>query len=199
MLDRLASVLTQDPVTHKTAFVQSGALQLVQELSEQIDSPYADFAQKITCQFPREILNRFSPKYNAALLQSLVDSTLQSPSSSSSSLLPAADVCNSHGTAAAELAASLGHVDTNASCCDAKATEVALDVSIARRSVAENTKAGVALPVTTSKVCDDNGGDAAKASIIDNASDVTQCHHQQDKDSSDFQQASMCLVSQNVS
>ena len=72
MLDRLATVLAADSSGNlKTAFVQTGGLQLIQEFGEEPNSPYQSSVSPITNLFPIELVNRYSPAYNRALLDKL--------------------------------------------------------------------------------------------------------------------------------
>ncbi len=70
-LQRLAWLLNDDGGRNKTAFVQSGGLQLVQELGEEPDSPFHAVAMTVVSHFPQELVNRYSPAYNRALLEKL--------------------------------------------------------------------------------------------------------------------------------
>jgi hypothetical protein len=72
VLDRLSTVLsTPDSVSIKTSFVQNGGLQLVQEIGEEPGSPYHEKVANILALFPLELVNRYSPAYNKALLERL--------------------------------------------------------------------------------------------------------------------------------
>lgn len=71
VLERLTHVLATDPTNCKAAFVQTGGLQLVQELAEEPDSPFVAAVGKITALYPQELVNRFSPAYNRALMEQL--------------------------------------------------------------------------------------------------------------------------------
>jgi hypothetical protein len=72
VLDRLSTVLsTPDSGSIKTSFVQNGGLQLVQEIGEEPGSPYQQKVSHITALFPQELVNRYSPAYNKALLERL--------------------------------------------------------------------------------------------------------------------------------
>jgi hypothetical protein len=73
VLARLFTILFIDSVgSTKTAFVQNGGLQLVQEMAESENgSTYQEKVSQITVLFPIELVNRYSPAYNKALLEKL--------------------------------------------------------------------------------------------------------------------------------
>lgn len=77
VLERLAWLLSDDSGRIKTTFVQSGGLQIVQELGEEPDSPFHDVTMRVVSNFPEELVNRYSPAYNRALLEKLATAGAQ--------------------------------------------------------------------------------------------------------------------------
>jgi len=72
VLERLYKVLsTTESGSIKILFVQNEGLQLVQEIGEEPGSPYQEKVSQIIALFPQELVNRYSPAYNKALLERL--------------------------------------------------------------------------------------------------------------------------------
>lgn len=70
-IERLYQILSQDKGPTKATFVQSGGLQLVLEMSEDPKSVLHGNASKLAALFPQELVNRYSPAYNRAILEKL--------------------------------------------------------------------------------------------------------------------------------
>jgi hypothetical protein len=70
-MERLYQILSQDKGPTKATFVQSGGLQLILEMSEDPRSILHGNASKLAAVFPQELVNRYSPAYNRAILEKL--------------------------------------------------------------------------------------------------------------------------------
>lgn len=73
ILDQFGKVLPIDTEARR-AFVQSGGLQLVQELNETAGAELADHVERINQCYPKEIIDYYSPKYASHLIQLIDDS-----------------------------------------------------------------------------------------------------------------------------
>lgn len=73
ILEQFSKVLPSD-LKAKKSFVQSGGLQLVQELNETCGGDLQDFIEKINNCYPKEIVDYYSPKYANKLIQMIDES-----------------------------------------------------------------------------------------------------------------------------
>mmetsp|Transcript_55147 Transcript_55147/g.120632 ORF Transcript_55147/g.120632 Transcript_55147/m.120632 type:complete len:263 (+) Transcript_55147:2-790(+) len=72
ILAQFAKVLPNDR-NAKRSFVQSGGLQMVQELNETVGGELSETIEKINACYPREIIEYYSPQYADKLMQKLDD------------------------------------------------------------------------------------------------------------------------------
>jgi len=72
ILAQFAKVLPNDRMA-KRSFVQSGGLQMVQELNESVGGELAESIQAINACYPAEIVEYYSPKYADKLMQMIDD------------------------------------------------------------------------------------------------------------------------------
>lgn len=85
-MERLYQIFCHDRGPIKANFVELGGLQLVLEMSEDPETLLQDHATKVAALFPQELVNRYSPAYNRAILEKLASGYEDQPTKISSTI-----------------------------------------------------------------------------------------------------------------